>query len=129
VHCLVGTAYADHLTGSPGPDRLAVCETWSPRVERRRNTVRAGAGDDEVVGCEGPDDLVLGDGDDTGTGGGGADTVHGGAGSDDLLGLGGADHLDGGPGRDDGCRTAVRGRVRGTAADVTVSVERLTPCP
>ena len=63
VQCLYGTRFADQITGSPRNDTLEVC-LWSGwGVDRGRNTVHAGAGNDEVDGCNGPGDRVyMGDG-------------------------------------------------------------------
>ncbi|MEM9012911.1 MAG: calcium-binding protein [Pseudomonadota bacterium] len=59
-----------------------------------------GAGDDQVSGSDGRDDLSGGAGDDTVTGGRGADVLSGDGGNDQLDGGQGADTLDGGAGQD-----------------------------
>ena len=100
VRCLYGTVHADRILGSPFGDTLYGCEASYRGVDKHRNVVIAGAGNDEVGGCEGPDRLVLGDGHDTGIGGDGADWIVGEAGDDHVWGVEGSDHLEGGDGDD-----------------------------
>ena len=101
VQCLYGTRFADRITGSPRDDLLYLCAwTTGTAVDRVPNVVYAGAGDDEVNGCDGGDRVYLGDGKDLFLGGHGDDWVYGGAGPDSIHGNLGSDHLEGGDGND-----------------------------
>jgi Ca2+-binding RTX toxin-like protein len=71
---LIGSAFADHLTGSDGA-----------------NAIRGGFGSDSITALGGADRLDGGDGD---------DFLYGGKGADTLIGGEGADHLEGGGGHD-----------------------------
>lgn len=83
VEDVTGTAYSDHMRGSPDADHLS------------------GAGGADIIdGQNGPDSVSGGRGDDSLTGGGGSDQLFGGVG-DDLLSPGGEDdEVDGGVGTD-----------------------------
>lgn len=72
---ILGTAEADELTGTPGPDVVVL-----------------GSGDDRFVGGDG-DDVVCGDG--------GADTIYPGAGNDSVFGGDGEDTVYAGTGDDE----------------------------
>ena len=106
LQCLHGTRFADRITGSPRDDILEVddisevCTPSGSGVDRIRNIVHAGAGDDEVYGCNGGDRVYLGDGRDVFMGGEGDDWAYGGEGRDWIHGLAGSDHLEGGDGND-----------------------------
>ena len=77
VEDLIGTGYADRLTGSAGP-----------------NTIDGGAGDDRIAGGQGGDSLVGGSGRDVLSGGSGADTILTADGSSDEVRCGtGGDHV------------------------------------
>ena len=78
---LILTAGADArpLTGSPGADRLTVNLTGG-------NTVRAGGGNDRVIGNMGPDQIYGETGGDELSGRAGDDMLDGGSGDDSLVG-------------------------------------------
>jgi len=101
VQCLYGTQFADRITGSARDDLLYLC-AWGTgtAVDRGRNIVDTGAGDDEVHGCDGGDRVSLGDGRDLFIGGEGDDWAHGGEGPDWIHGNYGSDHLEGADGND-----------------------------
>jgi parallel beta-helix repeat protein len=80
---IVGTGYADRLSGLDGDDSL-----------------QGGAGNDTLLGGSGTDELLGQDGDDELHGEGGADKLIGGAGADRLFGGDGDDWLEGGAGAD-----------------------------
>lgn len=84
---IAGTAEADELTGTVGPD-----------------VIDAGAGGDVITGLAG-DDLICG--------GEGADEIKGVNGNDDLRGQSGADGLRGGKGRDKARGSKGRDTIRG----------------
>ena len=100
VQCLYGTGFADRITGSPRNDNLMPCVWSRSGADRDRNTVYAGAGNDEVHGCQGGDLVYLGDGRDLFMGGEGDDWAYGGEGRDWIHGIAGSDHLEGGNGND-----------------------------
>jgi len=64
-------------------------------------TLRGGAGDDEITGGNGSDELRGNDGDDLIIGGSGNDQIFGGNGNDELIGGLGGDMLEGGDGDDE----------------------------
>jgi len=80
------------LTGTSGADRIL--------AGRLDDTVRGGAGNDDLHGNGGADLLLGEDGDDTLDGGAGKDRLEGGAGADTLGGGDGDDELLGGAGDD-----------------------------
>ena len=100
VQCLYGSQFPDRITGSPQADLLYLCAWVGSAVDHARNIVHAGAGDDEVNGCDGGDVVHLGDGKDFFLGGTGDDWADGGEGADAIHGLAGSDHLEGGEGDD-----------------------------
>ncbi|MEA2517489.1 MAG: hypothetical protein QOG16_1327, partial [Actinomycetota bacterium] len=77
---IVGTAQADDLEGTAGPD-----------------VIFTGAGDDKVDSLAGGDLICGGGGDDTIDGGAGGDILLGGDGNDDLIGYGGPTFSEDGP--------------------------------
>ncbi len=83
IENVIGTDYADSLTGDEGD-----------------NLLMGGAGDDTLSGGSGSDLLEGGDGDDTLDGGKSDDWLIGGAGNDTLNGDDGDDLLEGGDGND-----------------------------
>ena len=110
IENVVGSAFADALTGDAGGNRLAGLDG--------NDTLRGGAGDDVLMGDVGDDMLYGDDGIDALSGGTGTDTLYGGlgddrldggddvdklygeAGNDVLSGGAGGDILDGGDGND-----------------------------
>ena len=100
VQCLYGSQFPDRITGSPQADLLYLCAWVGSAVDQARNIVYAGAGDDEVNGCDGGDVVHLGEGKDSFLGGTGDDWADGGEGADAIHGVAGSDHLEGGEGDD-----------------------------
>lgn len=88
VERVVGSRFADRLTGTSGTSRAA-------------NVLVGGAGGDVVDGLDGEDTLDGGPGGDTVRGGAGHDQMAGGESADVLLGGTGYDIMRGGPGPDD----------------------------
>lgn len=101
IEDLIGTRYADTLSGNGGRNRI-----WGGHGN---DVITARGGDDRLRG-EGGSDLIAGDqgndriwagtGYDTVLGGDGDDTIYGGRSGDTLIGGAGADQLFGGKGRD-----------------------------
>lgn len=85
-------AYADTITGTPGPDALRGTST--------ADTIRGLGGSDTILGLGGNDTAYGGAGPGD-TGETGSDVILGGPGLDTLLGNGGNDFIFGGPGADD----------------------------
>ena len=81
------------MTGSPGADRMTVRTALG-------NEVRAGGGNDRVVGGAGPDRIYGETGGDALSGRAGDDMLDGGSGDDTLIGESGADTAVGGFGHD-----------------------------
>jgi Ca2+-binding RTX toxin-like protein len=112
VHLAVGTAGADRLRGTAGPDLLFGL-SGADRITGR-------GGDDLICGGNGADRLDGGAGNDVVIGGRGDDQVGGGAGNDVLRGDTGADRLIGGAGDDE-----LRGGPRGDVFDAAPGNDRL----
>ena len=122
-----GDVYRDveHVTGSDHDDRLAGDNRPAGASTGGDNTLRGGAGADEIYGGSGDDQLNGDAGDDALHGGAGDDALNGGAGDDTLIGGPGADSFTGGVGEDtvsyataqDEKVTVVLGRAAGTTAD------------
>lgn len=101
IEDLIGTAYADTLSGDTGRNRV-----WGGHGG---DVITGGGGDDRLRG-EGGSDLIeggtghdriwAGTGYDTVRGGDGDDTIYGGRSGDTLMGGAGADRLFGGKGKD-----------------------------
>jgi Ca2+-binding RTX toxin-like protein len=116
---ILGSAYADTLTGGGGNDWIDGAG-GDDRINGSggRDTLFGSAGNDRIYGNDGPDRIFGGSGDDLLDGGGGPDRLFGGpgndilyggsgndflfgeAGNDTLYGQSGADWLDGGDGND-----------------------------
>ncbi|MFT3954565.1 MAG: calcium-binding protein [Piscinibacter sp.] len=91
---VVGSAFADTLTGSP-----VYTATWGEVFGR--DEFYGGDGNDSIYGLGGDDWYLAGEGgDDRVDGGDGADDIAGGAGNDSLIGGSGNDTIDGGTGTD-----------------------------
>jgi len=99
---IVGTAGADVLDGTPGPDVIAgLGGDDTINGKGGKDIVCAGSGDDIVNGGSGPDRIYGDVGDDVLGGGVGPDRLFGQAGDDTLTGDAGSDSVNGGPGTDD----------------------------
>jgi Ca2+-binding RTX toxin-like protein len=83
VENIVGSVFADTLTGDDGPNAIAGL-----------------SGVDTINGNGGDDEIDAGSGDDVVFAGSGNDRVYGGDGADDLSGEAGSDDIDGGDGED-----------------------------
>jgi Ca2+-binding RTX toxin-like protein len=112
VRLAVGTAGADRLRGTAGPDLLFGLG-GADRIAGR-------GGDDLICGGNDGDRLAGGAGNDVVIGGRGDDEVGGGAGNDVLRGDTGADRLIGGAGDDE-----LRGGPRGDVFDAPPGNDRL----
>jgi len=88
----VGTAGADKLFGTPGPDVIVGLGG--------NDSIYGYAGDDVICGNEGYDVIYAGFGNDFADGGAGNDTVVGDAGNDDVRGGDGTDKVFGSAGND-----------------------------
>ncbi|MEX2238415.1 MAG: calcium-binding protein [Dehalococcoidia bacterium] len=128
LEVLVGTFFADDLTGSSQPNVI--------RGLSGADTINGGNGNDAIFGEGGNDQISGGGGDDPLlNGGGGADVIKGGngndtlggdAGNDSLFGNGGDDALNGGDGADV-CNGGTTGQVFGDTSDG--SCETVTNIP
>ncbi len=95
IENLVGTAWADTLTGDGGHNLLeGGAGNDSLSGGAGNDTLDGGAGNDTLDGGTGADLLIGGDGNDSLVGGSGDDTLAGGAGSDTLAGGEGLDFAD-----------------------------------
>ena len=112
VHLAVGTAGADRIRGTAGPDLLFGLGG--------ADTIAGRGGDDLICGGNGADRLDGGAGDDVVIGGRGDDEVGGGDGDDVLRGDTGADRMTGGAGDDE-----LRGGPRGDVFDAAPGNDRL----
>lgn len=92
---IVGTAGADTLTGTKGPDVIVALAG--------NDTVNGGGGDDVICAGAGNDRVNGGNGNDQVFGGPGGDTLRGGPGDDALYGNAGRDRLEGQAGTGDAC--------------------------
>lgn len=93
VEAVLGSAFADNLTGDDSPNELLGNDGF--------DTIAGGGGSDRIAGGEGGSPLLDGGpGNDWIHGGSGLDTLFGGDGIDFLVGHAGTDTLDGGPGFD-----------------------------
>jgi len=116
---IVGTKYADVLTGTAGNDVICagagndtIYGLGGNDIIRAgsgadvivagsgNDTVLGEAGNDNISGGDGADKLAGGDGNDRITGGGGQDILQGGSGTDNLSAGNSADIIDGGKGKD-----------------------------
>ena len=116
---IVGTKYADVLTGTAGYDVICagagndtIYGLGGNDIIRAgsgadiivagsgNDTVLGEAGNDNISGGDGADKLAGGDGNDRVTGGGGQDILQGGSGTDNLSAGNSADIIDGGMGKD-----------------------------
>ncbi len=95
---IVGTAGADRLFGTAGPDVIVgLGGNDGIYGYGGGDVICAGDGNDVVAGGAGNDLIDGGNGDDRVTGDAGNDDVRGGAGSDRVFGNEGNDQIDGGP--------------------------------
>ena len=105
---LFGDSGCDRIFGGEGDDVIVAgpeqvplaAALRAPIGARDRDTVDAGAGDDQVTGGSDRDDLDGADGDDRLSSGSASDEIEGGAGRDRIDGGSGSDGLDAGPGDD-----------------------------
>ena len=100
IEHVLGSPFADVLTGDEGANELAGESPYSASSRSGPDTIDGGAGDDDLTGSGGRDTLAGGTGDDTLTGDWGDDRVSGGDGDDRVAGGDGADRVDGGAGDD-----------------------------
>jgi Ca2+-binding RTX toxin-like protein len=89
---------AQHLSIDNGANDGQGAEADNIHTDIER--LESGAGDDQITGSDGPDDIEAGAGDDLVRGGAGEDSIDGESGDDDLRGEFDADLVNGGPGQD-----------------------------
>jgi len=83
---IIGSAYADSLTGTSASERFEGGAGNDTLVGGGgSDTLLGGAGNDSIVGGTGNDSIDGGDGNDILISGGGQDTIHGGAGNDTIV--------------------------------------------